>query len=123
MIFYYNLFNNMNCFSMIGNAISNIYYGYSLNDKNIHTFHFIYGTTVHASDLNQAKSIMKFTHSNFAGNYWANQIDDELWEVQYCDADMPSLYVTVNAETGKDAAYSGYSSLEKDMNEMQLISN
>ena len=111
----------MNCFTMMGQTLSAIYYDYTLCDKTINTYNFKYGTTVHARNLIEAKNIMKYTFSNFKGEFWANEIDDELWQVQYCNADLPSLYITVIANTGNIAAYNGYSILEKDMKEMEVI--
>ena len=113
----------MNCFSLMGQALTCMYNDYALSDKTISTFNFINGTTVHARTLSEAKNIMNNTLNNFKGEFWANEIEENIWEVQYTPVDLPSLYVTIEAHDGKTAAYNGYSNLERDIKNMILIDN
>jgi len=113
----------MNCFSLMGQALNCMYNDYTLSDKSINIFTFINGTTVHARTLSEAKNIMSYTFSNFKGEYWANEVEENIWEVQYTPVDIPSLYITVEADGGNSAAYNGYAILEKDLKEMKLIRN
>lgn len=113
----------MNCFSLMGQALSCMYNEYTLSDKTINTFSFMNGTTVHARSLSEAKSIMSNTFSNFKGQFWANEVEENIWIVQYSPVDLPALYITIEAYGGDSAAYNGYANLEKDLKEMILIEN
>lgn len=112
------LFNN--CMNSIITAINSD----SNSEKQIITYKFRHGTTVHAPNLNEAKNIMKYTIRRFdktRGQYWANELHDEVWHVQYSTADIPLLYSIIRATSGNAAAYIGYANLHLDMKEMDLI--
>jgi hypothetical protein len=94
---------------------------YSLNDKSVAQFNFKNGTSVHATSFENAKEIIKKNIVNYNGKYWSNEIMDGVWEVQYTQADLPELYVTINASNGKDAALKAYQQMKVDFDSPDIL--
>jgi hypothetical protein len=117
----------IDCFNIMKNMIYNHIQPlkqnieYSLNDKSVAQFNFKNGTSVHAKSFENAKEIIKKNIVNYNGKYWSNEIMDGVWEVQYTHADLPELYVTINASNGKDAAFKAYQKMTADFDSPDIL--
>jgi hypothetical protein len=118
----FNELSIINCFSLMKKSLSKLYLEYALNDKSVAKFNFKNGTTVHANDLDDAILIMKKIIKNYNGEFWANEIADNLWEVQFSKADLPQLYVTVHSFTGNQAATIALKHLNNDIDSLDILS-
>ena len=114
-------FTNMSCFSVMKHSLSSFKFEYSLHDKEIAAFYFSNGTIVHAKDLENAKTLMQQTLKSYNGNYWASEMENNLWEVQYSQAAFSAVYVIVSASSGYDASKIALKSILNDFNTLEII--
>ena len=117
----YNWFyNTLDCFTVMKQSFSVNQFEYLLNDKETASFHFSNGTIVHAKDLENAKELMKNTLNNYNGKYWATEIDNNTWEVQYSLAALSAVYVKIDAPSAQEASMKALKSITNDLNALEL---
>jgi len=96
---------------------------YNLNDKNICTWYFKNGTRVHANSYENATKKIKETVeiTRNSSNYWASMHDLNTWEVQFSYSSLPSVYIIVEADSGKEAAIVAMKNIISDLKDLELI--
>ena len=113
-------FNNLDCFTVMRNALA-FQFDYSLHDKGTAAFHFKNGTIVHAKNIGTAKDLMQKTLNDYNGDYWATEVEDNIWEVQYSMAAFSAVYVTTSSYSAKESAMNGLKIIQEDINTMEII--
>ena len=63
---------------------------------------------------------MKYTYNN-TKYFWASELMEGLWDVQFTLDSFPDLYITANASTGMTAAFIAKQNLYYDMKEKKII--
>lgn len=112
---------NMNCFSVMKKTLSTFKFEYSLHDKETAAFYFSNGTIVHAKNLENAKYLMQQTLNTTNGNYWASELENNLWEVQYSPAAFSAVSIIVSASSGHEASKIGFKSMLNDCIKLEII--
>jgi hypothetical protein len=113
-------FHNLDCFAVMKNALA-FQFDYSLHDKGTAAFHFKNGTIVHAKNIGIAKELMQKTLNDYNGDYWATEVEDNIWEVQYSMAAFSAVYVTIYSYSAKESAMNGLKIIENDIKTMEVI--
>lgn len=81
---------------------------------------FSNGTVVVASNIKNAQTIIAKILNN-TNNYYAYNLNDDLWNVQFTNEIFPILYVNVEAINGEKAYIKAIESLKKDLNTLDVI--
>lgn len=81
-----------------------------------YTWYFSAGTIVHgANDIKECRKMMyDTTNRGNATDYWANQVANGIYEIQFTPESFPNVTVLVAASCGHDAATIARRSLAED---------
>ena len=84
-------------------------------------WYFKNGTVVSAENITSAELKIINTCLNTSRIFYSSEIDDELWEVQFCNNIFPDVFVTVKAKNGKIAADYAICLLRQDRDNLELV--
>lgn len=80
---------------------------------------FKYGTVVFASNIANAKILINKILKN-TDNYYAFNLVDNIWNIQFTNDIFPLVYVKVESTTGEKAVIKAIESMKKDVISLEI---
>jgi len=86
----------------------------------LYNYYFLNGSVVTATNEKICYDIMLYTYNN-TKYFWASELMEGLWDVQFSPEIFPDVYITASANTGMTAAFIAKQNLYYDMTEKNII--